>query len=86
MMLFNLQMTLVLYANLNVMKLFPKNEKILEQTDKYLTENQLTLNADRTEMLFFTNHTNSDPEFFLMAKLSNQLMNVVIWEYKLIQT
>ena len=40
-----------------------KIEKILEQTDKYLTENQLTLNADKTEMLFFTNLTNSDPEF-----------------------
>ena len=40
-----------------------KIEKILEQTDNYLTENQLTLNADKTEMLFFTNHTNSDPEF-----------------------
>ena len=63
-MLFNLRMTLVLYANLNVMKIFPKKlKKILEQTDKYLTENQLTLNADKTEMLFFTNHTNSDPEF-----------------------
>ena len=37
--------------------------KILEQTDKYLTENQLTLNADKREMLFFTNNTNSDPEF-----------------------
>ena len=41
-----------------------KIEKILEQTDKYLTENKLTLNADKTEMLFFTNHTNSNPEFF----------------------
>ena len=40
-----------------------KIEKIIEQTDKYLTENQLTLNGDKTEMLFFTNHTNSDPEF-----------------------
>ena len=39
----------------------PQNiEKILEQTDKYPTENQLTLNADKTEMLFFTNRTNSD--------------------------
>ena len=37
-----------------------KIEKVLEQTDKYLTENQLTLNADKTEMLFFTDHTNSD--------------------------
>ena len=37
-----------------------KFEKILEQTDKYLTETQLTLKAD--EMLFFTNHTHSDPE------------------------
>ena len=40
-----------------------KIEKILEETDKYLTENQLPLNADKTAMLFFTNHTNSDPEF-----------------------
>ena len=35
-----------------------KIEKVLEQTEKYLTENQLTLNADKREMLFFTNHTN----------------------------
>ena len=64
MMLFSFRMTLVSYANLNAMKIFPqKTEKILKQTDKYLTENQLTLNADKTEMLFFTNHTNSDPEF-----------------------
>ena len=42
-MMFNLRMTPVLYANLNVMKIFHKKiEKILEQTDKYLTENQLT--------------------------------------------
>ena len=39
-----------------------KIEKILEQTDKYLTENQLTLSAEKTEMLFFIDHTNSDPE------------------------
>ena len=44
-------------------KYSPKIEKLLEQTDKYLTENQLTLNADKTEMLFFTNLFNSDPEF-----------------------
>ena len=42
----------------------PKIEKILKQTGKYLTENQLSLNAYKTEILFFTNHTNSDPEFF----------------------
>ena len=40
-----------------------KIEKILEKTDKFLTENQLFFNADKTVMLFFTNHTNSDPEF-----------------------
>ena len=72
------------------MKIFPKKlKKISEQTEKYLTENQLTLNADKTEILFFTNHANSDPEFTNSdpkAKLSNQLMHVVIWEYKLIQT
>ena len=44
-------------------------EKILEQTDKYLTENQHTLNADKTEMLFFTNRTNSDPEFFFEGEI-----------------
>ena len=45
---------------------FERNEnvvKILEQTDNYLTEDKLTSNADKTEMLFFTNRTNSDPEF-----------------------
>ena len=40
-----------------------KIEKILAQTDKYLTENQFALNADKLEMLFFFNHTKSDPEF-----------------------
>ena len=69
MMLFNLRMTLVLYANLNVTKIFPKKEKVLEQTDKYATENQLTLNAAKTEILFFTNHTNSDPEFSFKGEI-----------------
>ena len=48
----------------------PKIEKILEQTDKYLTENQLTLNADKTEMFFFTGHSNSDPEFSYKGKVT----------------
>ena len=70
MMLFNLWMTLVLYANLDVMKVFRKKvEKISERTDKYLTENQLTLNADETEMLFFTNRIISDPEFSFKSKV-----------------
>ena len=57
-------MTLVFYANLNVMKLFlEKIKKLSKQTDKYLTENQLTLNAAKAEMLFFKNHTNLDSEF-----------------------
>ena len=52
------------------MKIFPKKlKKILEKTDKYLTENQLTLNADKTEMLFFTNYTNSDPEFSVKGEV-----------------
>ena len=52
------------------MKIFPKKiENVLEQTDKYPTENQLTLNADKTEMLFFTNHTNSDSEFSFKGKI-----------------
>ena len=64
MMLFSLRMTPVLYSNLKKNENIPqKIEKILEQTDKYLTQNQLTLNADKTEMLFFTNHTNSNPGF-----------------------
>ena len=46
-----------------------KIEKILEQTDKYLTENQFTLNADKTEMLFFTNHTNPYPEFSFKSEV-----------------
>ena len=41
---------------------------IQKQSDKYLTENQLTLNADKKEMLFFTNNTNSDPEFTFKGK------------------
>ena len=43
--------------------------KVLEQPDKYITENQLTLNADKTEMLFLTNHTNSDPEFSFKGEI-----------------
>ena len=50
------------------MKTFQKIEKNLEQTDNYLTENQLTSNADKTEMLFITNHTNSDSEFSFSGK------------------
>ena len=70
MMLF-MRMTLVLYANLNVMKTLPKKvENILEQRDKYLTENQLTLNANKTEMLFFKNHTNSYPEFSFKGEVN----------------
>ena len=46
-----------------------KKQKILEQTDKYMTENQLTLIADKSEMLFFTNHTNSYPEFSFKGKV-----------------
>ena len=33
-----------------------------------MTENQLTLKADKTEMLFFTNHTNLDPELTLKGE------------------
>ena len=56
-----------------------KNEKILEQTYKCLTENQLTLNADKTIILIRIQN------FLIKVKLSNQIMHVVIWEYKLIQ-
>ena len=56
-------MALVLDANVKVMKVFHKKmEKILKQTGKYLKENQLTPNADKTEMLFFTNHSDLDSE------------------------
>ena len=44
-------------------------DKKLEQTGKYLTENQLALNADKTEILYFTNHTNSGPEFSFKGKV-----------------
>ena len=47
-----------------------KIEKILEQTDNYLTEKKLTLNAYNIEILFFTNHTNSDPEFSFKGEVS----------------
>ena len=33
-----------------------KIEKILEQTDKYLTENQLTLNTDKTDVLLYKSY------------------------------
>ena len=61
-----------------------KIEKILERTDKYLTENQLTLIAEKTEMLFFTDHTNSsDPEISFKVEV---MKPAHAWEYKLIQT
>ena len=41
-----------------------------KQTDKYLTEKQLNLNADKTEMLFFTNHTNSEAEFTFTGEVT----------------
>ena len=47
-----------------------KIEEILEETDEYLTENQLTLNFDKTEMLFFTNHNNSYPEFSFKGEVT----------------
>ena len=46
-----------------------KIEKVLEQTDKYLTENQLTLNANKTEMLFYTNHANSVLQFSFKGEI-----------------
>ena len=70
MMFFKLRITLVICANLNVIKvLHRKTEKLFKQTDKYLAENQLTLDADNAEMLFFTNHTNSDSEFSFKSKI-----------------
>ena len=33
-----------------------KIEKILEQTDKYLIENQLTLNADKTDVILYKSY------------------------------
>ena len=62
-----------------------KNEKLLEQTDNDPTENQLTLNADKTCYSLQTIIIRIQ-SFPLKAKLSNQLMLVVVWEYKLIQT
>ena len=86
-MLFNMWMTLVLYANLNANENIPqKNEKILEQTDNYLTENKLTLNAYKTESFYFTNHTYSDPELSVIGEVITPAHILVIWVYKSIQT
>ena len=46
-----------------------KNEKVFKQNDKYLKEYQLTLYVDKTEMLYFTNHTNSDLECTFKGKV-----------------
>ena len=46
-----------------------EQKKFLDQTDKNLTENQLVLKANKTEMLFFTNHTNADPEFIFKGEV-----------------
>ena len=35
----------------------------MEQTDNHMTENLLILKCKKTEVPFFTNHTNSDAEF-----------------------
>ena len=74
-MLFNLRMTLVKYANLNAIKIFPK--KLEKQTDKHLTENQLTLNADKKRCYSLQIIIIRMQSFLLKAKLSNQLMHVV---------
>ena len=65
-------MTLDLNANLKVMKiLHQKLKKILEQTDIYLTENNLTLNPiEQRGCFFFTNHTNLDSEFSFKGEVN----------------
>ena len=65
MMSFNLRMTRVLNANLKVMKKSTENWKYFsaQRQIRDIESAQLTLNADKTEMLFLTNHTNSVPEF-----------------------
>ena len=68
-------------------KTFPRKiERILEQTDKYLTENLLKLNANKTEMLFFTNRINWDQEITFKGKVIKPTHLFVILEYKLIET
>ena len=63
-------MTSVLYADLKLMKIFHKKlENYKKKNRKYLTENQLSLNDDKTEMFFFTNRTNSDPEFTFKSEV-----------------
>ena len=64
----------------------PQKIEKIEHADKYLTENQLTLNADKTEMLFFTNHTNSDPEFSFKGKVIKPAHACRYLGVKLIQT
>ena len=39
-------------------------ENILLKTDNYLKENQLTLNADKTELLYFPTRDELEPKFF----------------------
>ena len=76
----------------NIICKFERNENIPQKLKKIRTNRQIPdresthSKCDKTEMLFFTNHTNSDPEFPFKGLLSNQLMHVVIWDYKLIQT
>ena len=68
--LFNLQTILVFYVNMNQEKqLQPKIKNIILKADSYLKENQLTLNADKTELHYFSLRDELEPKVNLNGNL-----------------
>ena len=67
--LFDLQMILVFYVDMSQKKqLQQKLKKNLLKTDSYLKENQLTLNADKTEPLYFSTRDELEPKVTFKGK------------------
>ena len=63
-----------------------KHKKFSEQTDKYMTENHLTKNAERQKCYSLRITLIRIQRLLLKAKLSHQLTLFVILKYKLVQT
>ena len=82
MIMFNLRMTFESNEDIPL-----KIQKIIEQPGKYLTEKQLTLNSDKNRCYSLQQIILICIQSLLLTvKLLNQIMLVVILEYKLIQS
>ena len=74
--LFNLQTMLLFYVDMNQEKqLQQKFFKKLLKTGSYLKENQLTVNADKTELFYFSTRDELDPKKFFNENLIKSAEN-----------